>query len=454
VEAGIVERLPTYPVTYRLRNLPIEFFAQISGSQKALDAGFDLRNSSRVFPSLVKRLVVSQKISESRQSLEILRKMGLRIITRANSFRQKGLLIAQHKPSIKPGTTPHADIAYLYEENIKWWRNSVIVFVNDFGQFDYTEVSTRFTDEKRAKLSYLKSRMALKIAFRRYKDAIMITLTVPHIFPLVIPLERKGKIIGFIPLQDSIISELKNYLFDWLRQMWKGHRIETFTAYEYHNDYVLHLHILIFGIPYLIDWDRKFGRKKEDALTYYSRKYGIELPPEAEKTEISKHIFTALLDKWLQKILARFGSALNINLLEAYINYKKKHNLQGPINEIHKIKEGQWVGVPPKDAIVQYSSGAAYRQVLAPDRYVTKYVLKIYSMLKGGGGGIDEENQAKVFGYWLFGKRFNSYSRSLLPRKKSPPKLPYWHLVGVFNVLDLPDWVINGLVSWYRKSWW
>jgi hypothetical protein len=75
-------------------------------------------------------------------------------------------------------------------------------------------------------------------------------------------------------------------------------------------------------------------------------------------------------------------------------------------------------------------------------------------MLKGGGGGIDDENQAKVFGYWLFGKRFNSYSRSLLPRKKSPPKLPYWHLVGVFNVLDLPDWVINGLVSWYRKSWW
>jgi hypothetical protein len=373
--------------------------------------------------------------------------MGLRIITRANSFRQKGLLIAQHKHAIKPGSREHADIAYLYEENIKWWRNSVIVFVNDFGQFDYTEVSTRFTDEKRAKRNYLKSRMALKIAFRRYKDAIMITLTVPHIFPLVIPLERKGKIIGFIPLQDSIISELKNYLLDWLRQMWKGHRIETFTAYEYHNDYVLHLHILIFGIPYLIDWSRKFGRKKEDALIYYSRKYGIELPPEAEKTEISKHIFTALLDKWLQKILARFGSALNINLLEAYINYKKKHNLQGPINEIHKIKEGQWVGVPPKDAVREYSSGAAYREVLAPDRYVTKYVLKIYSMLKGGGG-IDEENQAKTYGYWLFGKRFNSYSRSLLPQKKSPPKLPYWHFFRIYNEVDLPDFIIRNSISW------
>jgi len=186
VEAGIVERLPTYPVTYRLRNLPIEFFAQISGSHQASDQGFDLRNSSRVFPSLVNRLVVSQKISESRQSLEILRKMGLRIITRANSFRQKGLLIAQHKHAIKPGAREHADIAYLYEENIKWWNHSVLVFVNDFEQYLLAPVSTRFTDEKRAKLSYLKSRMALKIAFRRYKDAIMITHGTPHI-PLSYP---------------------------------------------------------------------------------------------------------------------------------------------------------------------------------------------------------------------------------------------------------------------------
>ena len=53
--------------------------------------------------------------------------------------------------------------------------------------------------------------MALKNGFRQYKDAIMITLTVPHIFPLVVPLEFNRQIIGFIPLKDSIITELKNY---------------------------------------------------------------------------------------------------------------------------------------------------------------------------------------------------------------------------------------------------
>jgi hypothetical protein len=407
-----------------------------------------------VFPSLVKRLVVSQKNDSSINPTAIiqeLRKKGLRVITRANSFRQKGLLIAQHKPSIKPGSREHADIGFLYKECIRWWENSVLVFYNDFGQYLLMDVRTRFIDEKLAKWNWLKSRMALKNGFRHHKDAIMITLTVPHIFPLVVPLEVNGQIVGYIPLQDSIISELKNYLSDWLRQMWKDRKIKTFTAYEYHRDYVLHLHIIIFGIPYLIDWSRKSGHKKEDALSYYSRTYGIELPPEAEKSQISKHIFTALLDKWLIKILTKFDSILGMKLLETYLDFKKKHNIQGPINEIHKIKDGKWDGQPPTDAIITYSSGAAYKKVLSPDDYVTKYLLKIYSMITnggGGGGGIDEENQAKIFGYWLFGKRFNSYSRSLLPLKKPPPNLPYWHYVGVFNKLDLPDYIIQNLVSW------
>ncbi len=122
-------------------------------------------------------------------------------------------------------------------------------------------------------MNLIKSSTALNNAFKRYKDAIMITLTVPHIFPLVIPLENNGKIVGFIPLQDSIITRLKANMLAWIRRNWKGRKIETFTAYEYHGDYVLHVHVLVFGIPYIIDWNRKYGRKKEDALTCYVRRY-------------------------------------------------------------------------------------------------------------------------------------------------------------------------------------
>jgi hypothetical protein len=381
---------------------------------------FDDKLSSLMPSRLINRLVVPQKVSSPENLtmfIQELRKLGLRVIVRVNGYRQRGLLTAQYKPFIKPGYRGHDVIAHLYEENLKEWSHSMQTIVNDSGQFMEIPMRTRFTDERILKLSLFKSKTALKNAFKLYKDAVMITLTVPHIFPLVIPIEMEGKILGYILLQDSIISELKNYMLDWVRQMWKDRKIKTFTAYEYHRDYVLHLHIIIFGIPYLIDWSRKFGKKKEDALTYYVRKYKIELPPEAEKTQISKHIFTALLDKWLIEVLERFDSVLQINLLEAYISYKKEYNLQGPINEIHKIKDGQWDGEPPKDAIIQYSSDDMHNKVLPPDSYIIKYLLKIYSMVSKGEG-INKENQAKIYGYWLFGKRFNSYSLSLLLQEK------------------------------------
>jgi hypothetical protein len=377
-----------------------------------------------------------------------------------------------------------------------------MVFKNDDGEFMKMNVRTRFNDKGKAFMNLIKSSKALDNAFKKYKNAIMITLTIPHIFPLVIPVKERKRIVSFIPLQDSIITQLKANLLAWIRKMWKGHKIETFplvipvkerkrivgfiplqdsiltqlkanliawirkmwkgedikvfTAYEYHTDYTLHLHILIFGIPYLIDWNRKYGRKKEDALTYYVRRYNIPLPSDLEtkmkegkleskdKTLISKHIFTALLDMWLKKILVRFGSALKINLLQAYLDYKRKEKIQGPINEIHRIRNGKWKGKPPKDAIEEYSSGACYRKVISPKQYVLKYVTKMaYAIAQGGN--VEEKDQAKIYGYWLFGKRFNSYSPSLLPKKKEV-KIPYWHFVGVYNRLNIPDFVTYNLI--------
>jgi hypothetical protein len=436
IEKGIIERLPTYPVSFSLKKLPIEYFSSKSQDFETCDSNncFDLSYATHSRKTLENCSVACFKKEE-------LRKLGIRLIRRANRFRQRGLLTAQ-KSSIHPGTKEHSDIAYLYDENVKEWNRSVMVFMNDDGEFITAKVRTRFNDKKKALFNFLKSRKALKVAFKEYKNAIMITLTIPHIFPLVYPIRKNNKVLGFVPLQDSVITRLKANMMAWIRKMWRGEDIKVFTAYEYHTDYALHLHVLVFGIPYLIDWNRKFGRKKEDSLTYYSRKYNI--PSDAKKTQLSKYVFTALLDMWLQKILVRFGSVLRINLLQSYLSYKRKEKIQGPINEIHRIEDGQWTGKPPKDATLEYSSGAAYRKVLSPDQYVTKYVLKVYSMLSGGG--IEERNQAKVYGYWLFGKRFNSYSPYLLPTKYVE-NTRMWHFVGVFTTLNLPDYVLNNLLN-------
>ena len=449
IEKGIVERLPTYPASFRLKKLPLEYLLPSNKNFRIYDS-FDLSLSNRICDTLGNSANLKQKLQE-------LRKKGIRVITRANRFRQRALLTAQ-RASISPQTRQHSDITFLFEENVKEWNRSVLVFENDNEEYMTSSVRTRFNDKKKALWNLLKSKKALKIAFKRHKNAIMITLTIPHIFPLVLPLTEGGKIIGFIPVQDSIISQLKASMLKWIRKTWKDRKIETFTAYEYHTDYTLHIHMIISGIPFLIAWDRKSGKKGEDALTYYSHKNNIPLPPDLEtkmkkgkleskdKTLISKYIFTALLDKWLQKILHRFDAALKTNLLQTYLLYKEKENLQGPVNEIHRIKGGKWVGKPPKDSVIEYSSGAAYKKVLSPDSYVLKYVTKVLEIV-AGGGNIDEENQAKVYGYWLFGKRFNSYSRSLLPQKRQEQrKIGNWYYVGVFNKLNLPDFIAKNII--------
>lgn len=68
-----------------------------------------------------------------------------------------------------------------------------------------------------------------------------------------------------------------------------------------------------------------------------------------------------------------------------------------------------------------------------------------YLIANGNLFSVEEEDQAKVYGYWLFGKRHSSYSPSLL-RKEKEVKIPYWHFVGVFNELDLPDYVRDNLI--------
>jgi len=362
------------------------------------------------------------------------------VITRVNSFRQKALLLSQRE-AIRPGTRPHADIAFLHAENMKAWSNSVLAFINDDEQTMTMPIRTRLNDSEKALMNLLKAKKALKNAFRQHKDALMITLTLPRVFPLIVPLKHEGAIIGYVPLQDSIITQLKANMMAWLRKKWKGHKIETFTAYEYHGDYVLHVHVLVFGIPYLIDWSRKMRGK--DALTYYLDNYNIPLS-NAKKTRITKYVFTALLDMWLQKILVRFGSALKLNLLDAYLYYKRKEKIQGPVNEVHRIHDGEWVSKPPNDSVLIYSAGAAYQKVLGPDQYVLKYVTKIVDRL-AKGGSVKEKDQAKVYGYWVFGKRFNSYSPSLLP-KREVEKDPRWHFLGVFLLLNLPDFIVNNLI--------
>jgi len=89
----------------------------------------------------------------------------------------------------------------------------------------------------------------------------MFTLTLPRIFPITVEIYNNGSLYGVIPLQDVLITKLRQDFIKRVRKWWKSTKLETFTAYEFHDDYAEHQHVLIFGIPFLVDWSRKFVKR-------------------------------------------------------------------------------------------------------------------------------------------------------------------------------------------------
>lgn len=207
--------------------------------------------------------------------------------------------------------------------------------------------------EKNRHESGYQSYFSLDTAFKKHEEAVMVTLTLPHIFPLVITINDNENTY-FVLLQDFILSRLKAVMLAWIRKTWKNNKIDVFTAFEYHKDYNLHFHLLIFGIPYIIPWNTKFGREKEEIFTYFIKKYNIKLSPDIEqklkdrqletkdKILLSKYIFTAILDIWLQKILVKASLVLSLNSLEIYLEYKKKTRIEGPISNVQRVTTRGW----------------------------------------------------------------------------------------------------------------
>jgi hypothetical protein len=366
--------------------------------------------------------------------IQELRKSGLRIISDANEYRLRALEIANQKTSIQPYTKEHTEISKLFHENINDMKSSVLLFRNiETGEYSKAPNPSRFVNKSTIYRSYKKANQILDIGFSRHKDAVFVTLTLPREFNLV----HRTEDGYYVLVQDSVLMQLKRRFMRFIRHHWRGVRVEIFTDPEYHGDYALHLHIIIFGIPYLIDWNKKMGNKKEDALTYYSRNFNINIPPGASKTEISKYIITALLDKYLTDILFKIDLLLGTDYFSRYLQYKKENNLQGPINDIRRIQDRKWLDEPPPDAVLP-------SKLLSPQKYVVKYLTKIMRSVLSGNFDFKPEHEAKTSGYWLFGKRFYTYSPSLSP-PKSEEELEddiKYEFVGIFDE-EIADEIIE-----------
>lgn len=352
---------------------------------------------------------------------------------RLSSQRRQALFEIAGMKYIVENSMIHEGLDYLFTEYEKRVRDSVVVLYDPItSEYLVLPARTRYTDPKILSEYYSRAERGLKLAFKQYHDAIFTTVTIPPILPLVVAVPELD---AFILLQDSALSYVLRKLRDLVRRLWKDSDVDirTFTAYEYHEDARLHGHVLILGIPYLFDWNKPMGRRKEPALTYLARKVGIDVTRNLRKrpSRLAKFILTRLLDKWLTEFLAKVDSALGTHFLDEYLAYKKAKGIDGPVNEVHQIRDGKWYKSKPSDA-------------RSPDavRYILKYLLKMIRELQERALGLSKGvMKLKLLGYWIFAKRFYSHSRGLLgpPKKKKEKRgLRY---IGTWRKIDLPDYI-------------
>ena len=442
-------------LTVKLKCVPIFY----RNSPDEPSGKFDLRHSQRVPQNLVIRQVSLKKIPEvfriSRfredewkydrtlirparsldADLGTLYDLGLASNPRVSKERAEALSRILGYEFIVPDSTAHHDINYLFWSYVKRLRESVVVLWDgEKGDYLVLPAQTRYTNLNILKEDYNRAKKGLEVAFRTYHDAIFLTLSLPAIFPLVV--YASGR---YVFLQHKILNELSNDVVDFVRHHWKDREIKVFKALEFHEDGRLHLHMLIFGIPYLFEWFRPVGRKKEPALYYYARKLGIRVTRHLRKRPslLAKFILTRLLDKWLTRILSKLDNALGTRLLQTYLTYKKTKRIDGPVNEVHRIKDGKWHGSKPKDA-------------RGPNavKYVLKYLLKMIHELTAHLSLNDPPDpdrakplSLKLLGYWLFAKPFYRHSRGLIrPRRKRKDR-PKYNYVGLWRAIDLPEYV-------------
>ena len=364
------------------------------------------------------------------ETLDNLRFIGLRVVRRLSLERYEALSEISGMTAIVDKSTAHHDLDYLFTEYEERLRNSVLVFFNEEeGKYLIMPAKSRFTSPRLLQQHYNRAEKGLRRAFKNYKDAIFTTITLPPILPLVI---RVPELNAFILLQESALNYVIRRLRDHLRFMW-GKQVKFFTAFEYHEDARLHAHILVLGVKGIIDWSRKMGRKGEPALEYYARKFGLN-PKDFKPKKLAKHVFTFLLDKWLTEFLVTVDNVLNTHFVKLYQAYKKSRKVDGLINEVHRIKNGRFVGKAPKDSLGRDAV-----------KYVLKYLLKMIRELQARALGLHRGLMGlKLLGYWIFAKRFYTYSRDLLPPlpKPDPEEKPRLYFIGMWKYTELPEYVL------------
>jgi len=252
------------------------------------------------------------------------------------------------------------DMKYYFETYIEDINNRTIVLYrhmlpHEYGaKYFFLKYRTRWNDKGRKKIILDKYEAAIKKSLDQYKTAVHLVLTTDPKRHKSLWHANRHFAVAF----NKFMSFLKKRL---------GYRPSYITVYEFTKSGLLHAHVLIFGISYLIPHE--------------------QITKEWEKCGQGSY------------------------------NY---------IYALKKTKNGwQYARHRPSDAKPKQTA----------DDYLKKYLKKA------------QYDEALLFLYWVFNKRFYTCSRELtISIYKKSTSGDIFIFVGSWNIYEIPAWVIEEIV--------
>ena len=306
--------------------------------------------------------------------------------------------------------------------NFELWlndaRETLLLFKDNNGEYVTIPAKNRFLSKSLAVEQLKKLEQAFSIALQNNWNAVFLTLTLPPIFPITI--------------QKWLLSFLLHRIKAYIRKREKK-TVPHVKVNEPHEDFRLHLHIIIFDINFIM--------RKHD-LTLYLNKH-----VENFLTDLGEHYKRTInkrADDDVVIALNRYGK----HLLRKYRAYKRsKKGFTGPINHLSAIKQinGSYVFQnAPADAKKVAKTMNDGGQVSVFD-YIKFYVIKNVSEASKIASA-DESKPIKLVAtelafYWYARLPFFTLSPPL--RQPRPPRQNAgWTYIGTIRKDEAPTTVL------------
>jgi len=362
----------------------------------------------------------SQKPQENQPTKELSKKTrNLELLPRYRTYSQEWIISARELIPRAPKFYSDYQKEKLAMHFLTWKEQTEerkLLFKTHTDEIEVKDYRTRFNDKFRAFEIIRKYNYAMKEAREKYDYGVFLTITMPANLPLRI--------------QQMALSFILHRIKALVRKQHKQSFPHICTN-EPQANLSAHKHIIIFGIPYLME-KKKLTRYLDKHLREFLRNMGEHYKRTINKraTEDQVNAYNRLGKKFLKKYLRykkRKGRKAREKgkkeIFEGVINFVTKIELKGSAFSFHN---------PPTDAVLKSQDSDQKQKTLTVEDYLKKYMIKNAFLAIEEPEENDISKIIKIAWYWLLRIPFFTCSPSLRKKKEKPPPAG-WQFLGSYT---------------------